>query len=118
MERTRRWRSGRQMKITGAGSLIWDVRHERMTAEETKIYETLHYGTPAQVRALCCPLSHCPLRVEYCETKSGARHLSVKGTTSDFIIRMSGLPNTPSWVEVLGRDFITEPSKAEPGACT
>ena len=89
-----------------------------MTAEETKIYETLHYGTPAQVRALRCPLIHGPLRIEYCETKSGARHLRVKGTTPDFIMRMSGLPHRPSWVEVLGQDFITEPSNAEPGAST
>jgi hypothetical protein len=89
-----------------------------MTAEEAKIYETLHYGTAAQVRVLCCPINRGPLRVEYCETKSGARHLSVKGTTSDFIMRMSGLPTKPSWVEVLGEDFITESSNAKPDAYT
>lgn len=60
-----------------------------------------------------CPITGGPLRIEYCETSNGKRHLRVKGVDSDFIMRMSGLPTKPGWVGVLGQDFITQPSGAE-----
>ncbi len=87
-----------------------------MTPEENKIYDMVHRGTAEQVRALCCPLTGGPLHIQYCETSNGKRHLRVKGTASDFIMRMSGVPAKPGWVAVLGQDFVTQPSGAEPGA--
>jgi hypothetical protein len=79
-----------------------------VTAEEQKILDTLHHGTAAEVRALRCPKSGGPLRIEYCETGSGARHFRISGVMSDFIIRASGRSPKPEWVDVLGADFVTE----------
>jgi hypothetical protein len=78
-----------------------------VTDEVQKIHDTLHRGTAADVRALRCPKSGGPLRIEYCETKSGACHFRITGVRSDFIIRESGFPK-PEWVDVLGADFVTE----------
>ena len=90
--------------------------NNNMNAGESKIHDILHQGTAAQVRVLSCPLSGGPLRIEYCETKTGSRHLRVTGTRSDFMMRMSGLPRKPIWVDTLGTDFITDPKDAEPPA--
>jgi hypothetical protein len=79
-----------------------------VTDEVQKIHDTLHRGTAAAVRALRCPRSSGPLRIEYCETKSGARHFRITGVRSDFIIRASGRFPKPEWVDVLGADFVTE----------
>src|SRR4051794_23273071 len=39
MQCTRRWRSGRPSKISGAGSLIWNVRLEFMTPLATAAFQ-------------------------------------------------------------------------------
>ena len=88
-----------------------------MTASETKIHDALHHGTAEEVLALRCPISGGALRVEYCETKGGS-HIRVSGMQSDFMVRMSGRQNRPQWVDVLGTDFVTRPSIAEPGGST
>ncbi len=86
-----------------------------MTPAESKIHDTLHHGTADQVLALSCPRNGGPIRIEYCETKGGS-HMRITGTQSDFIVRMSGRLQRPSWVDVLGTDFVTRPRVAEPGA--
>ena len=83
-----------------------------MTAQEQHIHDVLHHGTPDEVRALRCPKSGGPLRIEYCETKSGASHFRITCKSSDFKIRASGRFPKPSWVDVLGADFVTEAADA------
>ena len=82
-----------------------------MTTTEQHILDTLHHGTAAEVRALRCPKSGGPLRIEYCETRGGT-HLRISGLQSDFLVRASGRSPRPEWVEVLGFDFVTEVSDA------
>jgi hypothetical protein len=79
-----------------------------VTAEEQHIHDTLHHGTAAEVRALRCPKSGGPLRIEYCETSGGGTHFRITGLQSDFIVRASGRFPRPQWVEELGSDFVTE----------
>jgi hypothetical protein len=76
-------------------------------SQEDRIESTLHHGTPAEVRALRCPKTGGPLRIEYCETASGSRHFRVTGLRSDFIVRSSGRFPRPTCVDTLGADFVT-----------
>jgi hypothetical protein len=86
-----------------------------MTTSETTIDRTLHRGTAEEVLALRDPIGGGALRIEYCETAKGS-HFRVTGTQSDFIMRMSGRLQKPTWIGVLGTDFITRPPIAEHGA--
>ena len=84
-----------------------------MSAEEQHIHDTLHHGTAAEVRALRCPKSGGPLRIELCETLEGKSHFRIRGVKSDFFfIRAFGRSPKPAWVETLGLDFVTEVSDA------
>ena len=83
-----------------------------MTPEEQHIHDTLHHGKAAEVRALRCPKSGGPLRIEYCETSGGRSHFRISGVQSDFLVRASSRSPRPAWVETLGSDFVTEVSDA------
>jgi hypothetical protein len=83
-----------------------------MTSTETTIDGTLHRGTAEEVLALRDPIGGGPLRIEYCETAKGS-HFRVTGTQSDFIMRMSGRLQKPTWIGVLGTDFVTTPPSAD-----
>jgi|KBSSwiStaDraftv2_1062776.scaffolds.fasta_scaffold139792_2 hypothetical protein len=93
------------------GEIGW--RWNCMTREEQHIHDTLHHGTAAEVRALRCPKSGGPLRIEFCETSEGRSHFRIRGVKSDFfLISPSGRSPQPAWVETLGSDFLTEVSHA------
>jgi hypothetical protein len=84
-----------------------------MTREEQHIHDTLRRGTAAEVRALRCPKSGGPLRIEFCEASEGKIHFRIRGVKSDFFfIRAFGRSPKPAWVETLGSDFVTEVSAA------
>lgn len=84
-----------------------------MSREEEHIHETLRRGTAAEVRALRCPKSGGPLRIEFCETEEGKSHFRIRGVKSDFFfVRNFGQSPKPVWVETLGSDFVTEVSDA------
>ena len=97
--------------IFGAsGEIGW--RWNCMTWEEQQIHDNLRQGTAAEVRALRCPKSEGPLRIELCETE-GRSHFRIRGVRSDFfLIREFGRSPKPAWVETLGLDFVTEVSDA------
>jgi len=89
------------------GKLVWCWNC--MTREEQHIHDTLRHGTAAEVRALRCPKSGGPLRIEFYETADGRSHFRIRGVKSDlFLIRESFLIPKPAWVETLGSDFVTE----------
>ena len=93
------------------GEIGW--RWKCMTREEQHIHDTLRHGTAAEVRALRCPKSGGPLRIELCETSEGKSHFRIRGVKSDFFfIRAFGRCPKPAWVETLGPDFVTEVSDA------
>ncbi len=93
------------------GEIGW--RWHCMTREEQHIHDTLRHGTAAEVRALRCPKSGGPLRIEFCETSEGRSHFRIRGVKSDFFfIRAFGRSPKPAWIETLGSDFITEVSEA------
>ena len=84
-----------------------------MSREEQHIHETLRRGTTVEVRALRCPKSGGPLRIEFCETEDGKSHFRIRGVKSDFFfIRKFGRSPKPAWVQTLGSDFVTEVSDA------
>jgi hypothetical protein len=97
---------------------------EKREEEETRQYldkwarieEILQRGDAPQVRALRCPMSGGPLRIEYIEVEGGTPRFRVRGTTSDVVEWLPAPASEPAWVEVLGRDFETEPGPAEPAA--
>ena len=105
-------RHGLLIPIFGVGGEIgW--RWNCMTREEQHIHDTLRHGTAAEVRALRCPKSEGPLRIEFCETEGGRIHFRIRGVKSGFffICRFGRSPK-PAWVETLGPDFVTEVSDA------
>ena len=92
---------------------LGEVTHQDMTPEEQHVHDTLHYGTAAEVRALRCPKSGGPLRIELCETAAGKSHFRIRGVKSDFFfIRALGRSPKPAWLEALGSDFVTQVSDA------
>ena len=103
-------RDGILVPIFGVGGEIgW--RWNCMSREEQHIHDTLRQGTAAEVRALRCPKSGGPLRIELCETEGGKSHFRIRGVKSDFfLIRAFGRSPKPAWVETLGSDFVTEVS--------
>jgi len=93
------------------GEIGW--RWHCMTREEQHIHDILRHGTAAEVRALRCPKSGGPLRIELCETSEGKSHFRIRGVKTDFFfIRAFGRSPKPAWVETLGPDFITQVSDA------
>jgi hypothetical protein len=93
------------------GEIVW--RWNCMTREEQHIHDPLRNGTAAEVRALRCPKSGGPLRIELCETSSGRSHFRIRGVKSDFfLIHASGRSPKPAWVETFGSDFVKEVSDA------
>lgn len=93
------------------GKIGW--RWYCMTREEQHIHDTLRHGTAAEVRALRCPKSGGPLRIEFCETEGGRSHFRIRGVKSDFFFtRAFGRSPKPAWIETLGSDFVTEISDA------
>ena len=93
------------------GEIGW--RWNCMTREEQHIHDTLRHGTAAEVRALRCPKSGGPLRIQFCETSEGKSHFRIRGVKSDFFfIRAFGRSPKPACVETLGPDFVTEVSDA------
>jgi hypothetical protein len=103
-------RDGILIPIFGVGGEIgW--RWNCMSREEQHIHDTLRHGTAAEVRALRCPKSGGPLRIEFCETEEGKSHFRIRGVKSDFFfIRKFGRGPKPAWVETVGSDFVTEVS--------
>jgi hypothetical protein len=93
------------------GEIAWQWNF--ITREEQHIHDTLRHGTAAEIRALRCPKSGGPLRIEFCETEDGKSHFRIRGVKSDFFfIRKLGRSPKPAWVETLGSDFVTEVSDA------
>jgi hypothetical protein len=105
-------RHGILVPIFGLGGGIgW--RWNSMTRKEQHVHDTLRHGTAAEVRALRCPRSGGPLRIEFCETSEGKSHFRIRGVKSDFFfIRKFGRSPKPAWLETLGSDFVTEVSGA------
>jgi len=90
------------------GKIAW--QWNCMSREEQHIHDTLRHGTAAEVRALRCPKTGGPLRIELCETSDdGKSHFRIRSVKSDFFfIRKLGRSPKPAWVETLGSDFLTE----------
>lgn len=106
-------RHGILIPIFGVGGTIgW--RWNSMSREDQHIHDTLRLGTAAEVRALRCPKSGGPLRIEFCKTSDdGKIHFRIRGVKSDFFfIRKFGRSPKPAWFETLGSDFVTEVSGA------
>jgi hypothetical protein len=81
----------------------------KMSPLEQAIHDTLHHGSPEEVLNLKCPICSGPLKIQYCETKSGSRHIRVSSDSPEFLLRMSGLPFRPKWVDELGDQIVTTP---------
>lgn len=84
------------------------VELKRYLQEEDKLEQALRNGTATEVRALHCPLSKGALHVKYFEPRSEPPFIVAKGIASDFVARISKLPNRPPWVDSLGYEFTTE----------
>lgn len=101
----------------------WKQVYERENEEArlriekwVRIEETLPHGDPTKVRALRCPAGGGPLRIEYIEEQGEPARFRVSGTTHDYCAWLLAPGTKPAWLEVLGRDFVTEPGPTEPTA--
>ena len=78
------------------GEIAWQWNF--ITREEQHIHDTLRHGTAAEVRALRCPKTGGPLRIELCETSDDSKsHFRIRGMKSDFFfIRKLGRSPKPA----------------------
>jgi hypothetical protein len=86
---------------------------DRYLTEWTKLENTLRNGTTDQVRVLRYPVSGGPMQIVYLETGTEPPYLRIRSTTSNFMQHIPKLLRKPSWVDVLGVDFATEPGNTD-----
>jgi hypothetical protein len=95
------------------GRALWDQQeYEPQTYVDKWDYvdDVIRGGSPAQVRALRCPQTGGPMRIQYVSTREAAPHFRLSTPDGRFL-NSPLAPSRPSWVEVLGEDFVTEPGQ-------
>lgn len=75
------------------------------------VEDALRGSNPAQVRALRCPTDGGPMRIQFIQTRESPPHFRLSTADGRFLTSPLA-PGRPSWVDVLGEDFVTEPGRA------
>jgi hypothetical protein len=88
---------------------------EAYLAKWEKMEATLRSGSASEVKRLRSPRTGGPLRIQYIHTKADPPYFRISDPPERIIY--SPLARCrPSWIDVLGEDFLTEPGDAEQDA--
>jgi hypothetical protein len=81
---------------------------QALLAKWEKIEATLRNGSPTEVKRLRSPRTGGVLRIQYIHPEGAPAYFRVSDPPGR-MFEQPLAPNRPSWVDVLGEDFLTEP---------
>ena len=97
---------------------VWDQEEYEIQTYLDKwqyIEDAVRSGSAAQVRTLRCPVTGGPMRIQYIHTKETPPYFRLSSHNGRMLCSPFAA-DRPSWLDVLGEDFITDPGKAEQSA--